>query len=373
MRINKGENIYKRKDGRWEGRYIKSRTVEGKAVYGSVYASNYIDVKNKLVKVKFNILFENDSDLITYSGTITDWLIYWLENIGIYHIKRTTYSNYIRFIRTLKILPLGKKQLIKISSNDVQNYVYYLQEKGLSAGSIKNMINFLKRAFKEAIDVNYITKNPCNNLKLPKVSINQVSALTIVEQQRLEAIVIEEDSCSPVLLALYSGMRIGEISGLKWEDIDFNNQFIHVKRTVSRVVSTNESKSRTQLIIDTPKSTYSKRIIPLSDNLKHYLENMKKKSESEFVVGKNKEFMDPRLITYRFKKSLVKAGIKDIRFHSLRHTFATRCLENGVDIASLSKLLGHQSVKMTLDTYSDSMMSNRIVAIKKLDEHFIIK
>ncbi|WP_339099680.1 site-specific integrase [Candidatus Enterococcus lemimoniae] len=219
----------------------------------------------------------------------------------------------------------------------------------------------------EAEKKGYISQNPCIGSTLPKVKIKSVKALTIKDQRKLELIAFQSQSCSPVILALYSGMRIGEISGLKWEDIDFDKETIQVQRTVYRISRTTNEKKKTQLIEGSPKTDSSKRVIPLSPNLKKYLLDKQKQKNCEYVVADNGKIIEPRLINYRFKRMLHMAGLENIHFHSLRHTFATRCLENGADIASLSRLLGHTSVKMTLDTYTDSMLENRRAAISAMD------
>jgi len=362
----KGENIYKRKDGRWEGRYIKNRTPDGKIQYGYVYGKKYTEVKERLVVLKAQYVGKQNYRKIYY-GDFSDWLLFWKEKYLKKIVKPTTFSVYSGIINNYLLFYFNKKKLTKIDSNDIQEFIDYLEKLQLSSGYIRNIFHILKICLCEAEKKGYISQNPCIGSTLPKVKIKSVKALTIKDQRKLELIAFQSQSCSPIILALYSGMRIGEISGLKWEDIDFDKETIEVQRTVYRISRTTNEKEKTQLIEGTPKTDSSKRIIPLSPNLKKYLLDKQKQKNCEYVVADNGKIIEPRLINYRFKRMLHMAGLENIHFHSLRHTFATRCLENGADIASLSRLLGHTSVKMTLDTYTDSMLENRRAAISAMD------
>ncbi|MBP1044815.1 site-specific integrase [Enterococcus sp. BWM-S5] len=364
----KGENIYKRKDGRWEGRYIKTRSTSGRIIYGSVYGRRYAEVKEKLIRVKAKRL-ESSEPLNLYYGSFADWLQYWATTQVKNKVKATTYSNYYRLIKK-HILPLlGNYPLTKLQTKDIQNFIYVLQ-KDLTAGSIKNVFNIVKKSLNDAKRQAYISDNPCDFVELPKMRKKEVCALTIRQQKRLEIIAFQEKGCSPVILSLYSGMRIGEISGLKWSDIDFENELIYVKRTISRVLDESSQESKTKLIEGSPKSRYSLRQIPLAYNLKSYLLEKSKKAVSEYVIGNGRGLVEPRTVTNHFKKNLEAADLDNVKFHILRHTFATRCIEKGIDIASLSKILGHQSVKMTLDTYTDSLMETRRIAMSTIDTMF---
>ncbi|MCB5952543.1 site-specific integrase [Enterococcus sp. BWT-B8] len=364
----KGENIYKRKDGRWEGRYVKARTSTGKIIYGSVYGKKYTEVKEKLFKVKAQHL-ENSAVINPYYDLFSDWLQYWVTTQVKNQVKPTTYSNYFRLIKK-HILPLlGNYPLTKLQTKDLQNFIFILQ-KDLSAGSIKNIFSIVKKCLNDAKRQSYIVENPCDFVELPKAKRTEVHALSIEQQRKLEFVAFQEKGCSPVILSLYSGMRIGEISGLKWSDIDIENELIYVRRTVSRVLDESSLHSKTKLIEGTPKSSRSIRQIPLANNLKKYLLEKHKRAATEYVIEGATGLVEPRTITNHFKRNLKDAGLKDVKFHVLRNTFATRCIEKGIDVASLSKILGHQSIKMTLDTYTDSLMETRRLAMSTIDTMF---
>ncbi|MBP1047518.1 site-specific integrase [Enterococcus sp. BWM-S5] len=361
----RGENIYKRKDGRWEGRYIKARNEEGKIVYGYVYGRKYTAVKQRLAELKVRYITSYGS-LKIYEGTLEQWLWFWLNGPMRGRIKVSTYSSYQLRIRKYILPFLGQIKLIDLRTAEIQEFITYLEELHISSSSIRSILTVLKSALNQAVTDNHLLKNPCQNIVLKKNDAQEVRALTREEQRWLEKVSLKEPNCSAVLLALYTGMRIGEISGLKWSDIDFDNKRIAVNRTLYRTNAVEKGR-KTQVIIDSPKTKSSKRMIPIAGNLKGYLLEKRKKSTSEYVISCRGSYAEPRLINYRFKKLLIGTELTSIHFHMLRHTFATRCIEQGVDIVTVSKLLGHSSTKMTLDVYADSMWENRMEAITRID------
>ncbi|ALS01187.1 hypothetical protein ATZ33_07330 [Enterococcus silesiacus] len=362
----KGENIYKRKDGRWEGRYVKARNEHGKIIYGYIYGKRYAYVKEKLAKLKVEYSFIHNS-VNLYEGTVQNWLNHWLDVLMRKKIKLSTYSSYRLRIDKYIVPFLGKKKLTQLKSREVEEFVNYLTSLALSPSTVHSIVTVLKSAMNKACMENYILSNPCNNLSLSPNTLNEISALSMKEQGKIEQVALNEKDCSAVILALYTGLRIGEISGLKWSDIDFEKDVISVRRTVYRISSTARSK-KTEIIMAEPKTKSSKRAIPLAKNLKNYLLSKQKIATSEYVISCKNSYAEPRVISYRFRKSIEQAKIRPIHFHVLRHTFATRCVERGIDIATLSKLLGHASIKLTLDTYTDSLWENRKAAVSVLDD-----
>lgn len=362
----RGENIYKRKDGRWEGRYIKKRTPERQIIYGYVYGKRYADVKEKLTILKAKQL-TTTYEFQRYEGTYEQWLGHWMSGTVRNNVKETTYSNYFRMLNRHILPELGMYRLYKLDEECIQQFVDGLINHGLSAGSIRLVTNLVKQSLNEAVRKHYLSSNPCAFVQLPKLEYRSVRALSIKEQRALEALAFMDSECSPILLALYSGMRIGEISGLKWQDIDFEQNIIYVNRTISRIVDETSVLNKTKLIAGTPKTQDSSRKIPLAKNLKAYLLEKKEHAVCDYVIHSRKNLAEPRVINYRFKKVIKETAIEHIHFHTLRHTFATRCLEQGVDIASLSKILGHRSIKLTLDTYADSLMEQRQEAMGTVD------
>lgn len=362
----RGENIYKRKDGRWEGRYVKSRSKEGKIIFGYVYAKKYADIRKKLSLKKAEYAHGVDAQDL-YKGTVADWMDYWLDYLMAKKIKASTYANYHGRLKKHINPYFEDTLLLDLTTTKVEAFIHHLISLGLSAKTTHCIVNILKSAIRKAVAEGLLLKDPCTSVILPRTKKASISALTKIEQERLEQVAWQEESCSPVVLSLYTGMRIGEISALRWQDIDFSANIISVEHTLQRIMVSEESQRRTKVIISQPKTSSSQRAIPLAKNLKSYLLEKKKLSTSEFVISCGSGYAEPRLINYRFKKLLHAAKVESVNFHALRHTFATRCVEEGVDIATLSKLLGHTSIKLTLDTYTDSMWENRQKAVSLLD------
>lgn len=364
--MRKGENIYKRKDGRWEGRFIKDRTVDRRIVYGYVYGKYYSEVKEKLSVKKAQYVASNKK-ITSFSGTLEEWLDYWLEILIKNKIKASSYSNYKGKINKYILPYLGKKTLRELKPEHIEAFIHHLNTMNLASSTIRSIIAILKSSLKKAVYDKKLHSDPCDRIVLPAIQKPEIAALTLYAQKRLEEATLQQKECSSEIIALYTGMRIGEISGLKWSDIDMEKNTIHVRRTISRIPSTTIN-GKTEIIIDTPKTKSSLRVIPLAQNLKDYLFYWKRCATSEYVINCRGSFTEPRIINYRFKKNVKIAQIGSIHFHMLRHTFATRCVEEGIDIATLSKILGHSSIKMTLDTYTDSLWENRKAAISIIDK-----
>lgn len=169
-----------------------------------------------------------------------------------------------------------------------------------------------------------------------------------------------------ILISLYAGLRIGEICALTWNDIDLNNKVIYVRNTVVRVKSAAGDSAKTHLIIDTPKTAASLRCIPICSTLLSALTSCAARATSQYVVSYTSNFVSPRTYDYRFKKLLDACQIPRINYHALRHTFATRCIEAGVDVKSLSEILGHGDESITLNTYVHSSMDLKRIQLEKI-------
>lgn len=361
----KGENIYKRKDGRWEGRYRKARNEHGQLVYGYVYGRKYTEVKQKLERLKIDYAFSLQPQTV-FNGTLNEWMTYWLNQLIANQIKQSTYASYQQKI-TQHILPLlGSRPLTALNEQDLEKLLVQLGEKGLSNATIHTIFTIINAALSKAIKERIIKENPCILVDLPKIRRPEILVLTRAQQRQLEQAALKEKNCSPVIIALYTGMRIGEISGLKWGDVDLDNRTIQVQRTIQRI-STPNGPTKTTVIAGTPKTKSSLRTIPIADNLVKYLASKKKYTNSPFVIGTARGYMEPRLISLHFKRLATLLGLENIHFHALRHTFATRCIEQGIDVATVSKLLGHKSTKMTLDTYTGSLWETREQAMALID------
>lgn len=305
-----------------------------------------------------------------FNGPLRDWLACWLQGIVKPGIKASTYASYYNKIQNHILPALGDKQMDKLTPENVQGFVKGLKDKGLSPNSVRAVFRILNAALNKAEESHIIFINPCKDVKLPKAEKVKTEALSLPQQKALEQAALRSKGGVSVILALYTGMRIGEICALRWEDVDFDNGLIYVRRTMERIASYDYVGAKTKILFDTPKTANSCRMIPLPKHLMAYLKTVREGSNSAYVASCKGGFAEPRVVRYRFRRLLKEAGLSPIRFHSLRHTFATRCIERNVDITTLSRLLGHSSSKLTLDTYTDSVLEQKKKAMSVMDMLF---
>lgn len=364
----RGENIHKRKDGRWEGRYKKGKDSNGKTVYSSVYGKTYTEAKEKLIKTIANL---NKKDNVTKDYSFYEILELWKAS-KFRNIKGSTKLKYENTIEK-HILPcLGKCKMSSMNSILLNEYISQKLESGrldkkggLSPTSVKSIMAIVFSTIDFAIEEKLCKPIVLSNCKI-SAEKKSITVLDQDEQKRLEAnLLINTDKTKlGIFISLRTGLRIGEVCALKWSDIDFKNMIIHLRATVSRVKN-NDGKG-TKLIIEKPKTKASIRDIPIPSDLFKVLVVMKKQSASPFVVSTNNKFVPPRTFEYRYHKILKSSNVASINFHALRHTFATRCIEKGVDVKSLSEILGHSNVSITLNTYVHSSMEYKRLQIEKL-------
>lgn len=344
----RGENIYKRKDGRYEGRYIKYYDISGKAVYGYVYSRSYSEVKELLVKYKTERPTRQGKNTL-----LSEWLKDWLKSQGT--LKPTTKQIYKSHIDNYINPNLGKIPLKKLNGDILQGFINDLN---LSASTVKNIFSILKSALSSAED-NGLILNIWDKVKVPKKEKSIVQVLTVNEQKRLESVLTLPFDIG-IWICLYAGLRIGEVCALKWADINFETSTLTVNGTQARTENGVE--------IIAPKSKSSKREIPIPVILINKLKEIPQ--TCEYVLSKNNRPVDIRTYRRHFKKLLQKADLPDIKYHALRHTFSTRALEVGMDYKTLSEILGHSSVGITLDLYAHSLNEHKRSEMNKLGQIF---
>ena len=357
----RGENIFKRKDNRWEGRYISNYDNNGKAVYKSVYAKTYRDTKLKLesAKEQSNKITENQS-----IKTFRDLLYYWLEFNNAKN-KSSTQDKYEYMIRKHIVPSLGGVAIHKINVALINKFIdEKLQE--LSKSYVRTMAIILKSTIQLAAKEQFISITNFD-ITIPVAEKSELSILQPIEQKRLESYLTSNMNCSNlgIYISLYTGLRLGEVCALKWENVDFINRIIKVRSTIVRVK--NATDNGTHLEIGKPKTTSSSRDIPITDNLFEILKETRRISCSQFVISTSNSFVSTRTFEDRFQRILKKANIQKYNYHSLRHTFATNCVICGVDVKSLSEILGHSNVSITLNTYVHSSMDLKKKQLKKLE------
>ena len=202
-------------------------------------------------------------------------------------------------------------------------------------------------------------------------SLYLIQGLPNVAVVALSVIMYRRMGISNTEIALYTGMRLGEICALKWSDIDLEEGLLYVRATAQRINNYDDEDTKTELYFGSPKTVSSERLIALSPKTVLFLKAHKENADCEYVISCKGHIAEPRVCQYRFDVLLEKAEIEKINFHSLRHTFATRCLEQGVDVKTLSQLLGHARVEMTLK-YGDSLTEHKKKAVTLLDAVHLI-
>lgn len=390
----RGENIRKRKDGRWEGRYYTLDLQSGRKVTHSVYAMSYGEVKEKLSIAKVSVGFIAKEKSFTTEETSNVEREFHSEEIfypeEIFHpeengnLKRI--SNKILNSERISdrevcfhmvaeewfaVIKCSKKYATYIKYHFI--YEKYIKEKlgmfpfskleeDILAGIFQNEgKERLSDSLQKSIScvLNQILSYAASHYQVglfqytyqkQRTGKKPVEVLSQTEQVRLLQYLYEEMDLYKlgILLCISTGLRLGEICALKWADVDMKGKVLYVNTTVQRI-TVDGSDSRTNLLEGEPKSIFSKREIPLSDEMIKLLYPYYNEAK-EYVINGNKP-MEPRTYQNKFQRYLQMAGVEKKNFHILRHTFATNCINNGIDVKSLSEILGHSDVKITLNCY----------------------
>ncbi len=350
MMARKGENIYKRKDGRWEGRYPVGKNARGRAKYRSIYGKTYAEVREKLLPLKANSCQYQESGRRTVGALLEEWL----AAVQL-RVKPSTHASY-RMKADKHILPeFGEIRYDKLTVPMLHAFIARKLESGLSAKYVSDIVVVIKSVAKYASRVHGF-RNPVQEVILPKIPRTERKILSPKEQKMLcRHLQKHENSTSLcILLSLYTGLRVGEVCGLRWGDIDFAKSRFTVRRTVQRI----RCEGGTRILVDSPKSRTSVRTIPLPAFLMPFLRKLRGKDDA-YVLSGSIRVMEPRTLQHRFKAVLRKAGLPSVGFHSLRHAFATNCVALGFDVKTLSEILGHASVETTLNRYVHSSMERK--------------
>lgn len=349
----RGDNIRKRTDGRWEGRY-RVISEDGRKRYLSVYGKTYGEVKEK-ISAEMYLSGRADSAVlqpVQISGNPQvcdiDFCVLMEEWLGEVEQNRK-YSTYVKYkkLYTCHIQNVfSSDKLSQMTNGYIQTHLAALE---MSDATRQNVLAVMKQALRYA-EKQYGYPMPslmgCTMQKRP----HSIEVMDRMEQIRLIQFLNSDMDISKagIYLCLFTGIRLGEVCSLKWADIDQNRGLLHVNRTVQRIES-KEGPTKTVLLESPPKSVFSKRIIPMSDSLLSLLIKFKREGQ-EYVLQKNRP-MEPRTYQNHFKKYLKQIDAPNYNFHVLRHTFATNCVDSGMDIKSLSEILGHSNVQITLNRY----------------------
>lgn len=294
-----------------------------------------------------------------------EWLDEWMKLYVKVSTKERTYNKYCRQEEKYIIPALGECEVGSISATSLQKFSVSLCEYGLAANTINGIISLLKSSLKKAVALGIADRQFSDCIVRPKTREKKVVCLNLEEQRKIETYILSKKKAKlfGVIICLYTGLRIGELLALTWEDIDL----LHGLLTVSKSCHDSWKNGRYVKEIDQTKTQNSERIIPVPRQLIGYLRDLKKQTDCPFVVvGKTDQGAQIRSYQKTFEALLKKLGIEHKGFHALRHTFATRALEVGMDVKTLSEILGHKNPTITLQRYAHSLIEHKTEMMNKV-------
>ena len=357
-RANGEGSIRKRKDGRWEGRYTAGHDpATGKTIYKNVLGKTQTEVKEKLKRAIEDSAKLDMSKVGQY--TVGQWMDVWFENYAKIKVRPSSHQTYRGYIENHIKPNIGSIPLNKLTSLELQKLYKKLlgngrverieskkQPKGLSAKTVRNINQIICSALNLAIEQRLILTNPADACALPKLEHREMKTLPVEQLTSFLREAKESGVFEMYYIELATGLRRGELLGLKWSDIDLKHGNLRVQRQIARIDGE---------IVEAPlKTKNAYRTLPLSADAIDVLKTQKKKcGNSQYVFpSPTGGPISPDSVLHMLHRVLKRAGLPKVRFHDLRHTFATLALQNGVDIKTVSGMLGHFSAGFTLDTYA---------------------
>ena len=379
-------SIRKRSDGRYEVRIsvgVDFATGQPKRI--SRYAATEAEAVQLLHKLGYQYATTPQAFKDMMLG---DWLDLCLEVYMSNSLKQSTYNSYESYIRVHLKPALGHIQLKDLNPRLLQQfYNYKMEVEGLSPKTVININLFLHKALSHAMAEGLILSNPAEAINLSRGQKPQIEILTREEQAILIRGSYKFRYGIFVRLVLFTGLRVGELLGLKWEDIDFIGSMLYVRRTLNRLNKkkrpTTPGEATTEIVIQTPKSENSVRSIPLLPSLcRELLQWRAIQAQDKMTMGEryvesgmivtapDGRYIEPRTFADYYHQILDGCGLRHFTFHALRHTFATRAMEQGMEAKTLSMLLGHFSVSFTLDTYAHVLDNQKIESMSLMEDLF---
>lgn len=351
---------------------------QGKRKRKAFYGKTRKEVQEKLTAAL------NDVNTGTYIDpskiTMSEWLDVWLKDYKLLPIKASTYSNYESYIRCHIKPELGNYALKDLRNETIQRFVNNLVKKGLSNIMVRGIFMVLKMVLGQAVTNEMILRNPADNIELPKVIKKEAKALSLEEQEKFIELAPNYKAGEIFILMLYTGLRIGEAVVLTWDDIDFENKFLTVSKTQTHVKVNSDGTTSYHLDKSCPKTKSSIRKIPLIPKMITLLEKLKNENDkSKALVGESYNPDNYIFVTstgrmyntsnlrIRFQRIADKIGITDAHPHTLRHTFATRGLEQGIPLKVMQEILGHSDIKMTANIYTHVSQEQKQINMLKME------
>ncbi len=363
----KGENIFQRKDGRWEARYVRGRELSGKIRYGFCYGRTYREVKTKVEQIKAALQDNRPVPMTGNRHQLAFFCEEWLR-MQKSRIRESTYVKYDSALRCHILPKLGSCYPLGFSTQTVEEFKAELLEEGLSVQSVKSILMVLHAVLRYAAE-QYPGIFPAVAIRYPREVKKEPRVLTQEEQQRFVAYLREDmDECKfGVLLALMTGLRIGEICALRWENLSLRDNTVLISATMQRIRNLGgDGNRKTKILIGDPKSDTSIRTIPLPDGVARLCRQKDPHCLTAYVLTGTESYMEPRRLQRRLRRYTRDCGLEGVHFHTLRHTFATRCMEAGFEIKSLSEIMGHAKTSTTLDRYVHSSLEAKRTNMAKL-------
>lgn len=352
------KNVYKRQDGRFEGR-ITLGYQDGKRKYKAFFGADEGAVAAKMTEFRTKTV-QIPSVIITFGDAFDEWF-----ESNCIRTKESTQANY-RLKAEKHILPVFMNMdITDVTAKSIYQFIRDKQESGLSNRYITDILVLMKSVFKYAART-YRIFNPMEGIVMPKKEKTEVLLLTPEQEKKLMRILLANPTLTNagIILARMTGLRIGELCALQWKDIDLEKRILTVSKTIQRIQVKGGAK-KTKLVITEPKSETSKRNIPIPECIIDLLRQFQGQAE-EYVLSGTEKPVEPRTIQYRFAAILKNGNLPSVHFHALRHMFATSCVKLGFDIKTLSEILGHSGVEITLNRYVHSSFEQKTEYMDRL-------
>lgn len=362
-------NIYKRKDGRYEGRIPLGYDKNGKIKYRYLYAKSLSEIKEKMLCAYTD---SGSPERGTCDKIFKELCEEWLASAKL-RVKHSSYCCYEKLINKHVIPYFGNIGYDELGTPIINEFSEHKLKfgkvngfGGLSAKSVHDILVVMRSVAKYA-EREYGYRNPMQNISMPKSESKEAEVFNRDERGKLQNYLQSNltESNLGILLTMYSGLRIGELCALTWNDIDFENGVVRVSKALQRVPD-KSGKGRTALIVTFPKSKTSVRDIPVPAFVLDILKQNRRSGSCYILSGSNKP-VEPRTMQNRFKAVLKECGVRNTNFHLIRHTYATVCIESGFDAKTVSELLGHSNVNITLNRYVHSSMEMKKKCVDRLN------
>lgn len=360
-------NIYKRKDGRFEGRIPIGYDNNGKIRYKYLYSKNPTELKEKMLSIYSDLSVAGQKSC---NKTLKELCIEWLASARL-RVKPSSYCCYERLVSKHIITYFDDIAYDELTTPVINAFSEHKLKYGkanglggLSAKSVHDILVIMRSVAKYA-ENEYSYRNPMRNISMPKSESKKTKIFDKNERSGLQNYLQGNLTGSNlgIFLTMYSGLRIGELCALTWNDIDFENSVVHVSKTLQRIADDSKD-SKTRLTITTPKSKTSIREIPLPSFV---MDVLKQNKGCGYILSCSSKPVEPRTLQNRFKTVLKNCGIHNANFHLLRHTYATVCIESGFDAKTVSELLGHSNVNITLNRYVHSSLEMKRKCVDRLN------